>query len=251
MSEIGNIIITEITGVGIIPSPRGRDLQIRNRRQFALSFCFDDGQVTYTVDGREYVSNKQTAIILPECASYRLHGDETGDFPTINFHATEAFKAKTPIVYHLQNTSGYAIDFKRMLTLWNTGGAQAEMKSVFYSIISKISEEENPRHKALSASMEYLGGNIFDPKLSVEELSRQANMSDVYFRKMFKKEYGVSPKQYILELRIRYAKQLLEENSVTVAAVAESCGFASVYHFCRAFKQITGVTPTEYALGRS
>lgn len=250
MAGIGDIIITEVTGVGIVPSPRGRDLQICNRRQFALSFCFDDGQITYNMDGCEYVSNKHTAIILPEGGSYRLHGDETGDFPIINFHAA-GFETKTPIVYHLQNTNGYAVDFKRMLTLWNTGGNQAEMMSVFYSIISKISKEEHPHHKALSASMEYLGKNIFDPELSVGELARQANVSDVYFRKMFNRAYGISPKQYILDLRIRYAKQLLEENSITVTAVAESCGFASVYHFCRAFKQITGVTPTEYALGKS
>ena len=43
--------------------------------------------------------------------------------------------------------------------------------------------------------------------------------------------------------------QLLTNTDLTVTAVAESCGFASVYHFCRTFKQRMGMTPLEWAVG--
>ena len=49
------------------------------------------------------------------------------------------------------------------------------------------------------------------------------------------------------EERLEEAKQLLEESPFTVAAIAEKCGFTNPYHFCRTFKQRTGLSPTQYA----
>ncbi len=66
-------------------------------------------------------------------------------------------------------------------------------------------------------------------------------------RKLFLKQYKLTPKQYILQMRIQKAKQLLEESPFTVAAISEKCGFSNPYHFSRAFKQRTGLTPTQYA----
>jgi len=48
-------------------------------------------------------------------------------------------------------------------------------------------------------------------------------------------------------MRIQKAKSLLTNGTHTITAVSEECGFSSLYHFCRAFKEKTGMTPTEYA----
>ena len=56
----------------------------------------------------------------------------------------------------------------------------------------------------------------------------------------------MTPRQYILDLRLRLARQLLSETRESIGAIAEQCGFSSVYHFSRAFHQSTGRTPSEY-----
>ena len=63
---------------------------------------------------------------------------------------------------------------------------------------------------------------------------------------MFTQNFGVSPKQYLIDMRIKLAKQLLLEDEKLISDIAESCGFGSVYHFSRTFKQATGMSPTEY-----
>lgn len=57
---------------------------------------------------------------------------------------------------------------------------------------------------------------------------------------------GVSPKQFIIELRMQKAKQLLSEGRLKIWAIAEACGFSGCYHFCKSFKQHVGITPNEY-----
>lgn len=56
----------------------------------------------------------------------------------------------------------------------------------------------------------------------------------------------MTPRQYILELRIKHAKELLIGDVIAINRVAELCGFSGVYHFYRTFRQMTGQTPTDY-----
>ena len=60
------------------------------------------------------------------------------------------------------------------------------------------------------------------------------------------KHLNATPKQYISEIRLQKAKQLLTEGVLKINAVAETCGFSNQYHFSRFFKQNTGMTPTEF-----
>ena len=95
--------------------------------------------------------------------------------------------------------------------------------------------------------MSYLHSHFSEPTLSIQEIAKQANMSEQHFRRLFKEAYGISPKQYLIELRINQAKQMLLESAASVTCIAENCGFSSVYYFCYVFKSITNQTPTEYA----
>ena len=62
----------------------------------------------------------------------------------------------------------------------------------------------------------------------------------------FIKHFGTSPKQFIIDLRIQRAKQMLAEGALSVSIISEKCGFSNPYHFCRLFKQRVGITPSEY-----
>ena len=66
------------------------------------------------------------------------------------------------------------------------------------------------------------------------------------FAKVFRDAYGVSPKQYLTQLRMERARELILSNRYTVSQIAQMTGYGEIYHFSKAFKQENGVTPTEY-----
>jgi AraC-like DNA-binding protein len=138
-------------------------------------------------------------------------------------------------------------EYERLLSRWTFGAEHAELMTILYGILARLSLEERHEPPLLAPVMEYIGQHFTSPTLSNTELARQANLSEVYFRRLFKQTYNTTPHRHVLDLRIRLAKQLLSEGITSVTAISETCGFASVYHFCRAFKTETGLSPSEYA----
>lgn len=242
MNIFDNIIITAIDDVFMVPSPKGRYMEMKNRVDFGLSFC-KDGQITYDHNGQKTVSDRWHAVILPQGGCYTLWGDETGVFPLINFRTTAPFTEKF-ISVRLENPQSYIKEAEHMQSLLSTKN-KTKLFSVMYGILDRLKSEAEEKNM-LEPAVKYMESRFSDEGLSNAELARQLNISEVYFRRLFKEKYNTTPHKYLLRLRIEKAKQLLCDRGRTVSAVAEACGFSGVYHFCKAFKAATGTTPTAF-----
>lgn len=243
MDKLSKITVTNINEIFTVSSPRGRTEEIYKRKSYALSFCIN-GQITYTHNNNKTVSDKNNAVILPKGQSYTLHGDKTGSFPVINFQCAE-FLCNTVVSIPIQNANAYIKDFEQIKTLSLFKENRAKMMSIFYDMLYRLSSQ-NTNNSIIAQVIEYLESNYNNPELTNAVLAKQCNISEVYFRRIFTKYYKMPPKQYIINIRINKAKQLLAENSLKISSVAECCGFSNQYHFCRVFKEKTGLTPTEY-----
>ncbi len=240
-----DITLTSILGVLIIPANKDRYLEIKNRPFYGLSFCMDDGCIVYNKSGATVKSTKNTAVILPMGQSYSLRNEEGGNFPIINFLCEEHFTDDF-IEIRLNNPEIYLKEFDKIRAAWLTGGDKARLYSLFYGIISRLGAENEPMHPVLSKSVSFIYENLSNPDLTNTLLAKRAKISEVYFRRLFKEHFGITPKQYILNLRIEESKRLLNEGISSISSISSACGFSSVYHFSRAFKLSTGLTPTEY-----
>ena len=238
-----NITITDITETFTVFSPKGRFEKINNRKTYGLSFC-NEGQITYVHNGTKTISDKNHAVILPQGQSYTLYGNKTGIFPVINFTCTELL-CDTVISLPMDNSEPFIKDFDRLHSLSLFGNNRSEIMSIFYHILHRLSSQSSPSRVIMSA-IKYLENNYQNPDLTNTELAEQCNLSEVYFRRVFTKCYNMTPKQFLIDIRINKAKQLLSEGALKINAVAINCGFSNQYHFCRVFKQKTGLTPTEY-----
>jgi AraC family transcriptional regulator len=90
-----------------------------------------------------------------------------------------------------------------------------------------------------------------DRNIRLTDLATIAGLDTYHFCTLFKQSMGTSPYQYVLQQRIRRAKQLLKLNKeMAIADVALQCGFANQSHFTRRFRQQVGITPKAYREGR-
>lgn len=241
--RINDITITAVKECFMVSSKKGENTIIENRPSYALSFCID-GQITYIHNGKSTVSDKNCAVILPQGQTYTLVRDKSGSFPVINFTCSEVL-CDTITSLPLQNASMYISQFKKLRSLSLFEGNRAEMMSILYHMFYRLSAENSVCRTILPA-VTYIEKNYYDSDISNTFLADLCNISEVYFRRLFKKQYKISPGQFICDIRIKKAEQLLSEGTLKICAVAEKCGFTNQYHFSRMFKNKTGITPGEY-----
>lgn len=78
---------------------------------------------------------------------------------------------------------------------------------------------------------------------TIEELAEQAHLSHAYFQVMYKKAFGVTCINDVINTKISQAKILLASTNLTVNQIAQELGYNEVFHFIRQFKKSTGTTP--------
>ncbi len=86
----------------------------------------------------------------------------------------------------------------------------------------------------------------YQEKISLDNLSSTFFLSKFYLTKLFKEQYGVTISDYILDLRIHRAKELLRFSNQSLEEIASECGFYDLPYFSRKFKKAEGITPSAY-----
>ncbi len=136
--------------------------------------------------------------------------------------------------------------------------SKLEMQACIYSLVSlllrhlppaaSVSARQNKRlHYVLNIqkTLDYVSTN-FDKDIPVEKAAQIAGYEKNAFSRLFKQATDTSFHQYLNNYRIKKACILLLDNGGTISKIAEMVGFPELKTFCRVFKQITGVTPSEY-----
>lgn len=127
----------------------------------------------------------------------------------------------------------------------------SRIKSVFYEILSvllkKMRHEKHigKRYDVIKDGILLIENGCFE-KISIADIAKKCNVSEIYFRKLFKEYSGKSPAGYIIDSKISRAKKYLRYENIGIENIAELCGFESGSYFSRLFKKKTGMTPIKY-----
>lgn len=127
----------------------------------------------------------------------------------------------------------------------------SKMKAAMYDILSILSERTRSKnlHKekfgVISEGINYLEHNE-EQTLSISEIAELCNVSEIYFRKLFKEYSGISPIKFRIKGKIEKAKLLLEYENMSMQEISDYLGFVSPAYFTQQFKAVEGITPSQY-----
>ncbi|MBQ9086891.1 MAG: helix-turn-helix transcriptional regulator [Clostridia bacterium] len=160
-------------------------------------------------------------------------------------HSVKKFTPKNPEYFERKFTDLYRAWSKKQ------AGYAHECNAILYKILLEIENQWNERERIsgndkLREAVEYIHDHFTDHTLTVSSLARQCGMSDTYFRKLFLAHLSVTPLKYINQLRMTYARELLQSNYYTIEEISEKCGFNNINYFSLFVKKQTGVPPSVY-----
>lgn len=240
-------------------SSRWLKLETQPRRSQALIYV-KTGRAEYRfVDGRRFEAEQGDLFFLHRNSRYqgRQLGDEDytvvyADFETAGPDDLAALGL--PDVCPARDPEAALDLFSRMAACWlaKEPGYRMVCRALLLRLIAMMVRDRaeaalsGARGGRLTAAMRLMHARLSDPSLRVEQLSAEAYLSPVQFRRVFHAAYGCAPSDYLMRLRIERACDLLRSGSYSVSETAEMCGFSSLYYFSRAFKKRMGVTPGRY-----
>lgn len=86
----------------------------------------------------------------------------------------------------------------------------------------------------------------YTQQVSIDQLSRMLGYHRTHLSRMFKRTTGLSPKQYLMQIRLERAQMLLSDTSMPIDHVASAVGFNDPLYFSKKFKEWSGISPTQY-----
>jgi transcriptional regulator GlxA family with amidase domain len=99
--------------------------------------------------------------------------------------------------------------------------------------------------RRIGKAVDYMNQNFQKP-ITLTEVAKLANMTDVSFSRFFKTRTGITFMDSLLEMRLGHASRLLIDTTQSVSEVAYNCGFNNISNFNRLFKKKKGCTPKEF-----
>lgn len=108
---------------------------------------------------------------------------------------------------------------------------------------------DHQKHKALSDVLQYIDQH-FRESVDQKELAKRCGMTSFRFSRLFKETYGLGFMDYVLNKRMSFAKEMLDNSQMPITTIGYEAGFKDPSYFARAFKQSANCTPSEYRLAR-
>lgn len=157
-----------------------------------------------------------------------------------NLYCTGSVNAAADLVIHLIDRH-WGPTFARHATQQFSPESRRPFATTAYS------EERRNLHgdEAIALMQNWLNRHYADP-ISVAEMAARCGVSERSFQRRFKQAAGVSAQQYVQNLRLDAARELLRNSNLSVEEISQHCGYSDSSYFCRQFRRRLGSSPAAY-----
>lgn len=223
------------------------------KRSSELLIYVMDGEAMLCPGNQKFHVRANDIVFIPSKQQYSSYGIKYPFYYLGIAFEADMYNTSLDIKTHDQNNYFYN-KFKEIKRKWTNKdyGFLLETKAMIYSLFAELMREQNlnkypaGHYSIINKAQKYINTNINNPYFSIDELVSYSEVSDTYFRKIFKDFYGTTPVKYITNLRITNAKELLVSTNMPINKIAEQTGFINLYYFSNTFKSIVGESPLNY-----
>ncbi len=229
------------TNPGHTWSPNGRPRYLIHLiKSGKISVTRANGETTHLSSGDAFINAPDEASTMVSDSS------DPCEYYWIAFNGRDAkniVERTTKSLYPKYKESGL-LAIKKLLdnTIADTIGTLSALFEVLNSIKDESPEDENDFVKK---SVLYIESNYYK-HFDVGAYAKSIGVSRSYFTTVFTEKTKMSPYDYLVKLRIDYAKKYLEHTDLTITQIATKVGFASIDRFGNIFKKRTKMSPKEY-----
>ena len=215
-----------------------------------------EGELSLDMQGINRTIKKGDALLIPPKHVYKYSGDN--DTRYLYAHFTGSYAADFLKECGLDNLpcvieGDFRVEIERTFKLMidtflhNEKLATQKCACLIQCILIDIYKNslEKEYSSYLQASMEYIR-KYFTKKISIPHLAKLESLSNSRYITVFKRLMGKSPNEYIISLRMNFAKNLLDNTNISIQQISERVGYSDQYFFSRLFKKYLGISPQNY-----
>ncbi len=226
------------------------------RTQYLLHFVIS-GKGTYSVGGVTYpVKAGQAFLIKPsEVTYYQADREAPWEYMWMAFDGIDGKETvrrtgfQESYVAVIPRPEKFRRCMEAIIREFQEGGnREYRILSGFYGAMAQLEQWENQatfEEEYFRKAVDYIQNNYSYP-VKIGDLARYVGIDRSYLYKIFQRREGVSPKEYLLLVRVNAAKNMLRTQQYSVGGIALSCGFSDSPSFCHHFKKLTGRTPSQF-----
>ncbi|MFN2744580.1 AraC family transcriptional regulator [Bacillus sp. z60-18] len=184
----------------------------------------------YLIRLQAYVCDEQRQTLVAD-----TNPDVFSDLQMMNVHPVGNLASRLQELHALWSASSGLQEMK----------CQAELQLLLYDIYSAKLVHPADTASAIAKTKEYIQAHS-DAHITLDQLAQMAGISAKHYSETFKKLYGQSVTEFITEMRMTKAKQLMAKSSYKLREIAGQTGYQDEFYFSRTFKKHTGLSPTVY-----
>ena len=249
-------IIYEFSNFGTIKdyyTKRGENLSFYEHMHHSFElFVVNSGKSLVTINDVTYALHAGEAVLIFPNQRHKFKSEKSKHtYWLFSQNLVEAFSRH--VLYKIPKNNKFTPreDIIKMLESTRENDSLLKKKGAIYSLLADFDENAEYVDKSklnlefLDKALDFVEKN-YGNDCSLSRASSQLGYSYSYISKCFQKSVGISYNSFVNQFRISKACYLLKSTSMSVLDCSIECGYSSVYSFMRNFKQICGVTPSEY-----
>lgn len=202
------------------------------------------GSGDFQVGALHFTSRPGDILFIPQGTGYKV---EYSPSESIVIHLADCnYTASENITS--PGSGIFLSKFEELESYWGTFHSHNGAKAMIYNILQRISESKSVPESDMDflKCVSFIDENFSNPDIDIAQICAECFISESGLRRKFHAYYGMSPKRYLLKLRLGKAIDLLTSGAFSVKAVSEMCGFSDEKYFSRAVKSKYGQPPSTF-----